>query len=280
MWIHLALLLGLSAPQDVPGIEREAPPLLPSEFLFSLDRKVARGEEIGLWYRGPEGRMSRVWDGEPYDSLWLFDRTVLVVERWNGRVVKLSEEFREVRSIGGLTTPVDVEVHPRGFWVLVEQRPGRVVAIEPESGRRLWERGGFDGPFDAAVWKEERLLVADSGNDRIVALDGSGNVLRTWGGIDFPNTVEPTQDGGFLVTNWTGGEVRRFHPDGSLNWRTRLDGTLQSAEERLDGRITVSDGYAGRLFYLSAEGLLERTERFSTGGRAQGCVDCETILRP
>ncbi len=255
--------------------ETEQTLLRSSELLLSLDRKVASGDRIGLWYRDSEGGMTRVWKGEPYDSLWLLDRTVLVVERWSGRVVHLSDEFRELRVVDGFTTPVDVELHPKGLWIVVEQRPGRVVAVDPETGSRVWERSGFNGPFDATYLRDGTLLVADSGNDRLVALDENGAIVRTWTGIDFPNTVDSTNDGGFLVTNWTGGQVRRFDKRGVLSWRRRVDGTLQSAEERPDGRITVSDGYRGRIFYLSRDGLVEKVESFGNG-----CVDCETILRP
>jgi len=271
-----ALLLAVPLATTTPVCAfQEASHVRPDELLLCLDRKVARGDGIGLWYRDLEGRMTRVWDGEPYDSLWLLDRSVMVVERWKGRVVHLSPEFEELRSIDGFTTPVDVERGRNGLWIVVEHRPGRVVGVDPETGERVWTRTGFDGPFDATPLADGGLLVADSGNDRIVRLDADGRPVRTWTGIDFPNVVEPTSDGGFLVANWTGGEVRRFDAAGLLSWHRRVGGTLQSAEERPDGRITVSDGYGGHVYYLSRRGLIERVDRFPNG-----CVDCETVFRP
>lgn len=262
------------APGSSSDQDKAPPPLLPDELLLCLDRKVASGDQIGLWYRDEKGRLERVWEREPYDCRWLFDRSVLVVERWTGRAVHLSPRFEVLRTVKGFDEPVDIEQTAQGTWIVVESGAGRVVGVDPKSGKRLWTRTGFRTPFDAAPLDDGGVLVADSGHDRVVRLDAKGKVVQTWLNLDFPNSVELTEDGGFLTTNWTGGEVRRYDNKGKLMWRTQLRGTLQSAEERPDGRITVSEGYAGRIHYLTAKGKLEKTEELP-----RGCVDCETILR-
>ena len=289
--LALALLLPLAqdptpapppTPQDPPKVEEkvqeeeeEREPLVPSEHLLCLDRKVASGDGIGLWYRSDDGEMERVWDGEPYDAEWQMDRSVLVVERWAGRVALLSPDFEVVQSVSGFRTPVDVERTQDGLWLVVESELGRVVAVNPRTGERVYTRTGFTQPFDAAALADGGMLVADSGRNRIVRLDKDGKQVKVWTGINFPNTVDPTEDGGFLVTNWTGGTVYRYDAKGELSWRNQVGGTLHSAEERPDGRIVACDGDDGRLVYMDEKGKIERVDRFKNG-----CVDCETIIRP
>ena len=254
--------------------ETELPDLLPDELLICRDRKVARGVEVGLYLRDDEGGMHRVWDGEPYDALWLLDKSVMVVDRYAGKVTHLSKDFEPLKVISGFDEPVDVERNSEGHWIVVENRKGQVVAVDPLTEKRLWAREGFSNPFDAAVLADGGILVADSGNDRIVRLDAQGKQVGLWSKIDFPNTVEACEDGGFVCTDWTGGNVRRYGSNGKLRWRTGVGGTLQSADERPDGRFVVTEGYSGKVYYLDPKGVLERTESFPLG-----CVDGELVLR-
>ena len=218
--------------------------------------------------------MERVWVGEPYDALWRLDRTVFVCERWTGRVHHLSSEIEVLRTWEGFRNPVDVEVSSDGLLIVVENGANCVTAVDLESGARRWQRSGFRDPFDAAALPDGELLVADPGAGRVVHMDAKGKVLREHRNLGFPNALEILEGGGFLVTNWTGGEVRSFGPDGKLLWRARPGGTLFSVERRADGRTLVGDGGNKRVLIYDPKGRQERVERLP-----RGCVDLETVIR-
>lgn len=254
--------------------EAEVPEYRPEEALVCLDRKVVEPAERGLYLRHRDGEMERVWVGEPYDSLWRLDRTVFITERWTGKVHHLNTDFTVRKTWGGFSNPVDVEVTRDGLVVVVENGANRVTAIDPESGERVWSRTGFNDPFDVAITEDDGLLVADSGAGRVVHLDADGKQVRVHTGLGFPNAIESLEGGGFLVVNWTGGEVRSYDGAGQIIWRARPGGTLFSVERRVDGRTLIGDGGSRRVIVYDRRGRRERVEHLP-----RGCVDYETILR-
>jgi len=240
--------------------------------LVCVDRKSAGDGVIGLYLREESGKMVRIWDGEPYDAHALLDHSILIVERWDGRITWLDGQGKVRFQKGGFERPVDVERAPDGTLVVVENDQNCVIGLDPKTGEQRWVRRGFVDPFDVSFLQDGGMLVADSGNDRIVALDPEGKVRWHSEPIDFPNTVDALDDGGALVTNWTGGEVIELAPDGKIRWRVRVGGTLYRAERRWDGLTLVCDGASGRLLFLSPRGRVLKVERFEPG-----CVDYETI---
>ncbi len=260
---------------EVPTTEKaELPQYHPGEALVCLDRKVVVPAERGLYLRHADGEMERIWVGEPYDALWRLDRTVFITERWSGNVRHLGKDFSVLKTWGGFSNPVDVEVTPEGLVVVVENGANRVTAIDPETGERVWSRTGFNNPFDVAITEDGGLLVADSGAGRVVHLDAEGKQVKVYSGLGFPNAVESFTGGGFLVVNWSGGEVRSYDKAGKMTWRTRPGGTLFSVERRLDGRTLVGDGGQRRVLVYDDRGKLEVVEKLP-----RGCVDFETIVR-
>ena len=264
----------LAAPFQDPDPRDEFPKYRPEQALVCMDRKVVGPKDRGLYMRHEDGALERVWVGEPYDALWRLDGTVFVCERWTGNVKHLSRDFKVLQTWDGYKNPVDVEVSADGLLIVVENGANRVTALDLESGKRVWSRTGFTGPFDAAVLPQGELLVADSGAGRVVHMDADGKILRQHRGLGFPNALESLQGGGFLVANWTGGEVRCFAPDGELRWRARPGGTLFSVERRMDGRTLVCDGGGRRVVIYDPKGRRERVETLP-----RGCVDFETIIR-
>jgi hypothetical protein len=240
--------------------------------LISVDRKQARGEGMGLFMREPQGRMKRIWTREPYDACSLINRTILIGERWTGRVVWIDWDSEILWEKSGFQRPVDVELGPDDSIVVVENGANRVVCVDTETGKTRWVRTGLNEPFDCEVLTDGGLLVADSGNGRVVEFDKMGKVRFETRGLGFPNTVEKLENGGVLVGTWSAGEVIELDKQGKLVWRTRLGGTIYSAERRPDGITTAVDGANGRIFFLDRLGRLVKTERFQPG-----CVDYDTV---
>jgi outer membrane protein assembly factor BamB len=269
MRIALAPLLVLALAQD----RAEEPEIHPEPALVCVDRKVASGEQIGLYRRDRDGRMEKIWDGEAYDALWRLDKTIYVTERWQGRVSHIDLDGKLLWRIGGFERPVDVELDEHGVVCVLDNDANTVVGIDRETQRKLWTRTGLNDPFDMLCLPGGGLLVADSGAHRIVRLDEHGEQVQEIRDLGFVNSVDLLEDGGFLATNWSDGEVMEFDAAGKLLWKTYLGGTLFSAQRRPDGITVVSEGSRGRIYYLDQRGRVKKVEDFSPG-----CVDYETIV--
>ncbi|MCC2653978.1 MAG: hypothetical protein K0Q60_4144, partial [Microvirga sp.] len=97
-------------------------------------------------------------------------------------------------------------------WLATWGRPGR-GALE------------FSTPHAIAVDRTGRLLVGDRENNRVQILDRAGRWLGEIGGLYKPMAVEPTPEGGILVTDQTP-RLSLFSPDGELIGRCRTFGTV------------------------------------------------------
>ncbi|MCP3920579.1 MAG: PQQ-binding-like beta-propeller repeat protein [bacterium] len=265
-----ACLLALALFIQDPALELDE--IVAEPALLSVDTKHARRADVGLWRRETDGKTWRIWECDPYDSRWLPDRTILIAERWKGRVLWIDPKGKVLFERAGLAEPVDVELAHDGTVVVVERRKSRVVGLDPETGRIVWNRTGFVSPFDAAPLPNGHLLVADSDGGRVVELDARGKLVWQYK-MPFPNTVEPLGDGGVLISNWTRGEVVELGPDHKVRWKTHVGGTLYSAERLPEGLTVVCDGGGRRVVFLDEAGKLIKSEPF-----APGCVDYETIL--
>lgn len=264
--------LSFDGSDEPSSAQRMADAIRAEPALLSVDTKHAAKQDVGLWRRDPDGETYRIWEGSPYDSRWLPDRSILVVERWAGRALWLGSDGELRFEKRGLREPVDIELALDGTLVVVERGAGRVVGLDPESGEVLWMRSGFVSPFDAAPLERGHLLVADSDGGRVVELDEQGALLWTYR-TPFPNTVEPLDGGGVLISNWTRGDVIELGHDHKLRWKTHIGGTLYSAERMPDGLTVVCDGGGKQVVFLDERGRPVKREPF-----APGCVDYETIL--
>ena len=269
----LALVLALGVDEEPKNVDSRSAVRAEVDAFLSVDRKYASGEKLGLYLRTTDGKMKKVWDGEPYDCRALPDKSVLIVERWEHRVLWLTPEGDVKFRMDGFARPTDIELSADGHVLVVEHDRGCVTAIDPESKRIVYRRTGFSDPFDCAPLPDGGMLVADSGNDRVVKVDREGNQTVILKGLDHPNTVEVLDDGGTLVTNWTYGEVLDYDAKGKLRMRIRTGGVLYRAVRQLDGTTLCCDGTGRKILIYDAKGRLIKTEKF-----APGCVDYEPIL--
>jgi sugar lactone lactonase YvrE len=99
---------------------------------------------------------------------------------------------------------------------------GTLVATWGRPGRGALE---FSTPHAIAVDRAGRLLVGDRENNRVQILDRAGHWLGEIGGLFKPMAVEPTPDGGVLVTDQTP-RLSLFSADGHLVGRCRTFGTV------------------------------------------------------
>lgn len=113
------------------------------------------------------------------------------------RLAAVSEPF--------LSLPHDITLTPDGqYLVVADMGHDRVVFLEPSTLalRHVIGEGVMSFPHDVVFDPQGRLLVADSGNDRILvyALDGlQVKLLNVWSGLDGPEGITVTPDGRIYV---------------------------------------------------------------------------------
>jgi hypothetical protein len=133
-----------------------------------------------------------------------------------------------------LSSPALAEINPlfRPGRVLVTARYlDAVVLLDLEEGRCVWTwgRGELEGPHDASVLPDGRVLVLDNGYD-----------ARGWSRVVL---VDPLA--GAIVGQYRAGEPRDFHTSGR--------GTVQALA---NGNVLVGNSNSGEAFELDAGGRI------------------------
>ncbi len=115
-----------------------------------------------------------------------------------------------------LAQPHDGAFSPDGKRIFVTDMANSLMRVlDAESLRLLgtFGRGELSRPHDAEFDAAGRLLVADTGNDRIAiyAVDGAAaKLIGEWKGLDNPEGVGVAPDGRVYVTNTGAGSVGIF----------------------------------------------------------------------
>ena len=120
-----------------------------------------------------------------------------------------------------LAQPHDGAFSPDGKRIFVtDMANSQMRVLDAETLRLLntFGRGELSRPHDAEFDAAGRLLVADSGNDRIAiyTVDGAqAKLVGEWKGLDNPEGVGVAPDGRVYATNTGGGSVSVFR-DGRI----------------------------------------------------------------
>ncbi|MDA0161149.1 NHL repeat-containing protein [Solirubrobacter ginsenosidimutans] len=126
------------------------------------------------------------------------------------------------RGPGYFTRPRGVAVAPGGGVTVADTFDHRVVRMGADGayesqvglvsgGTGYTYGGGADGqlslPRGVAYDAAGTLWIADTGNDRVLAVDAAGAIVRTIGGLDEPQAVAAGPDGSVLVADTGHGDV-------------------------------------------------------------------------
>ncbi len=233
----------------------------------------------GIYLRDRSGATQRIWTGRPYDACALPDGTTLVCERAANRLVWLDAAGKVVWKKENISQPVDAEMSDDGKTIVaVLNGEGSVVGIDPVTGKTLWTRRGFNNHYDVELTPNGGLIVADSGNNRVVWLDAKGKITRQQT-FKFPNTVTYLRNGNTLVTTYSNGEAIEVDPNGRVVWKAKIPGagSIFRAFRRRNGQTVIVQGELGSKFgqvhVLSPQGRILNTQRFD----AAGLVDFEGL---
>ncbi|MEQ8765695.1 MAG: NHL repeat-containing protein [Planctomycetota bacterium] len=128
----------------------------------------------------------------------------------------------------------------------------KVLVIE-RSGDRIATFGDLRFPGGIAV-NDQRVLIADTGQSRIVELDRQGSFIRSWGrgALHSPRDVALMDDGSILVADSRAQSVSRIGVQGGV---TTLIGT-SATDGQLGEALAVAAGPQGRIAaYFRDKGL-------------------------
>ena len=165
------------------------------------------------------------------------------------------------RSDGSFDKPHDLKLSPDGKHLFVADLGKHAIKIlDPSTLKTLVEigKGELRSPHDVAFDGQGRLLVADSGNNRIAVykVDGvKGTLLESWsGGLRSPEGVTPAPDGTVFATDTFGGGVVAFR-DGKPVARVETAGGKKFDRPHdihllRDGNLMVVDSGNHRLVIL------------------------------
>jgi DNA-binding beta-propeller fold protein YncE len=172
---------------------------------------------LGTWN---EAGSDKTHFGRPQDVAWLADGSILVADgNDNARVVKFDS---------------------KGNYLL-------------EWGSKGKADGQFDVVHAVATDKNNRVYVADRGNDRIQVFDAFGKHLATWPNLNFPNHIVITENQDVWVADNQPVRLVKFDTAGNrlYSWDADGRGPGQFAELHefgidMDGNWYGADNILGR----------------------------------
>jgi len=169
----------------------------------------------------------------------------------------------------GLAQPHDAALAPDGKLLYVtDMANSRIVVLDAMTLKNVgtFGKGSLAYPHDAEFDQAGRLLVADTGNDRVAIYTVRGAQAELVGelkGLHGPEGVALAADGRVLVTNTRGGNISVFR-DGHLERTVGRPGTRDGEfsnphdiDVAPDGTVYVVDSGNNRLQVFDA-GLTHR----------------------
>ena len=232
--------------------------------LMIFDRE---GKLIDSWERHNDliGNSHRLGI-DPYDPekhIWILTRTHQVLKFTNdGELVMTLGEFNvSGRDPLHLNFPTEMAFLPDGDFLINDARNFRVVRFSKD-GKYLSEfgkQGTGPGEFGSllhgiAVDAEQRVYIADRGNQRIQVFDTNGTFLDEWPGIRFPCYVGVSEDQFVWVADGLTNKILKFDTNGNLlySWGTfggelgQLFGAHHLSTDS-DGTLYVTEVWGGRV---------------------------------
>lgn len=165
----------------------------------------------------------------------------------------------------GLSQPHDAAFSPDGKLIYVtDMRNSRMRVFEAMTLKVVGTFGEreLSNPHDAEFDRAGRLLVADTGNDRIAIYDVNGPQAKLIGelrGLSGPEGVAVASDGRVIVSNTRGATLSVFRNgklERTVGGRGSRDGEFASphdVEVAADGSVYVVDSGNDRIQVFDAE---------------------------
>lgn len=144
------------------------------------------------------------------------DGTIYVADAGRQAIVAVASDgtFRQLGE-GRLKEPSAVAVRPDGSLAVVDAAAGRVVALDVNGkvGERLFPDHPLYGPRGLTVGPGGELVLADTGNDRLL-VRGPDGVVTTVAGLSQPTGAVLLDDGTYLVAETGASQIVQVQADG------------------------------------------------------------------
>ncbi len=145
-----------------------------------------------------------------------------VADTHNGRVAIFAMQGTRGELVGSLSErlsgPEGVLVHPNGMVYVAGAWSNNVVAFR--DGKVAYELKGLSAPHDLEVAPDGRIWLADAGNDRILLLSGSLEVIGELSGppfhFDGVRYLDVMPDGTLVAADKNNHTVKIIDPGGGL----------------------------------------------------------------
>ncbi len=215
---------------------------------------------------------------EPHGVAMDADGNVYVSDFGNNRVVKLDKELAPVASWGAkgkdagfFDQPSAITVLPDGSIAVLDTWNSRIQILSPKGEFLRQIHGDLFGPRGMAFRKDGSVLLADSGNSRLVLFDKDGVVAETWGSLGSapgqfmgPVGLAIGPDGNVFVCESGNGRLQILGPNGDFIRQIPVPGLKAEAmsEPRISfgpsGQAVVILPVTREILKLRKDGTIER----------------------
>jgi sugar lactone lactonase YvrE len=234
--------------------------------------------------------------GDPFGIAVAGDGTAYVSDGETGRIWQIAPNGATKVVAENLNTPSAIAIAPDGTLVVadtgshtikrIDAQTGRVTIIAGVENKSGFANGSgvdalFNAPVGVTVGHDGTIYVADTYNDRIRAIDATGNVRTIAGGnepgfadatsgaearFDTPCGIAVETDGTLVVADTGNNRLRRVRLDGAVTTiagtgvRNDSDGAPLDASFNEPTGVVITDG--GTIFVTDAGGSNVRVCNF------------------
>jgi hypothetical protein len=187
---------------------------------------------------------------------------------------------------GQLRRPRDAHLIDNRYLLVTDTMSHRVLQVDTLTSKIVWQLGrevNMQFPRAARKLLNGNVLVADTGNRRVVEVTPGGDIVWQWdgrGSLKAPNFVERLANGNTLVTDWHDHVVLEIDGRGDIAWWYGEPGQAGSGKGLLNfpeqamrvanDRTLIVDGHNDRLIEVDTKGRIKWEYRGEAGSRLSG----------
>jgi sugar lactone lactonase YvrE len=188
--LHVADLFAYRTVQPASGEVRDVARMQADVLEYPFSARAGRNHVLlSSWFSGSvqkversTGRSVAMLHGfqAPHDALELEDGSLLVAELGTGRLLRVSGEQGQERTVvaEGLGAPVGLAMAGEGSVYVTEVAAGRLSQVDLATGERRTVAEGLSGPEGLDVGVGGEVIVAEVGRRRLVAVDPRSGQVR------------------------------------------------------------------------------------------------------
>lgn len=217
----------------------------------------------------------------PYGVSVGVDDTFLVADSQNGRVIEVNEAGEVLWQFSGLDEPTRAKDLKDGRILVVDAGGSQVLLVDKDQQVPVWsygkggkrhgkKSGELNNPQDAVLLDNGQVLIADTGNGRLLQVNTNGKVVwdsSSQGGfnLDLPVSISIVGNGNYLVTDAGLNRVFELNKQGKVVWSYgsivpgkgagQLDYPVESLRAA-NGNTFIVDSMNYRILEVAQDGTL------------------------